>query len=366
MNLAGRRAMPNTDDAALRPIFLHGLWRSGSTFVWSRFRAAMGAYSYFEQLYPGLARLTLARLQPEPWREAVAANRHPRLETPYFSEFAPFISRRGVRGFQRRFAFDRFVLEAGDEHAPLKAYLQGLVDYAVQMQRRPVLGCNRTWLRTGWIRAEFNSHDVHIERDPAAIWASYRRHSEGGTHNYFTNLHLIVERNAAHPLLAPLAERLDLRTGLDRLRKAQKVYPPRVQAMTAEESYGLVYYMWSLALLSGLNHCDVIIDTGAPRLARWVERRVRELCGMELDFSGLRPLSPPDLTPLRRAEIEASVRDVMPWATLSETFDLHRIQTRLPQLSAAKSDMAGLLLERISPRRTREVDWLRVSDRRLA
>jgi hypothetical protein len=56
----------------------------------------------------------------------------------------------------------------------------------------------------------------------------------------------------------------------------------------------------------------------------------------------------------------------MPWATLSETFDLHRIQTRLPQLSAAKSDMAGLLLERISPRRTREVDWLRVSDRRLA
>src|ERR1700752_4779331 len=104
-----RRVAPDVarspDD--LRPVFLHGLWRSGSTYVWSRFRIARGAVCFYEPLHDGLRRLTRERIARDT-PHAVNANHHPPMEHPYFAEYAPLIGLRGVRGYRRRFAYDRF------------------------------------------------------------------------------------------------------------------------------------------------------------------------------------------------------------------------------------------------------------------
>ncbi len=324
---------------------MHGLWRSGSTYVWSRFRAVKGAYSYFEQLYPGLARITSARVGRGEWREAIAANRHPDLDAPYFAEFSPLIARRGVKGFDRRFAFDRFVLDADDRHPALERYLRRLIGYAAAQDRRPVLGCNRTWLRPAWIKARFGSYDVFVERDPVAIWCSYKRHAQAGNYNYFTNLHLILERNGRHPLFAPIAERVRLRRGLERFGKAVKAYPALIEAMSDAESYGLVYYMWSLSILSGLRHCDLIVDTGAPSMAARAAEAIKGDIGLDIDFSGIRPIQPVGLPAPMARSVERSVRAILPYESLSSGYDEAVALRRLGDLSDSKADRICALLE---------------------
>jgi hypothetical protein len=335
------------------PIFLHGLWRSGSTYVWSRFRAVKSAYSYFEQLYPGLARMTPARLRRGAWQDAVAANRHPELEAPYFAEFSPLLLRRGVKGFDRRFAFDRFALGPQDRYPALELYLDGLIGYATAQNRRAVLGCNRTWLRPAWIKARFGSYDVHVERDPMAIWASYKRHAQAGNYNYFTNLHLILERNSRHPLFAPIADRVRLRRGLQLLTKPAQAYPGLIERMSDAESYGLVYYMWSLSILSGLSHCDLIVDTGAPSMAGRASAAIKADSGLDIDFSGIRPIQPVGLAPSAARAAERSIRAILPYEALSATYDESAVWRRLGDLSDAKADQVFTLLDRMTsaPRR---------------
>ncbi len=327
------------------PIFLHGLWRSGSTYVWSRFRALKGAYSYFEQLYPGLARMTPSRLHGGAWQAAIAANRHPELDQPYFAEFSPLLSRRGVKGFDRRFAFDRFALGAEDRHPALERYLDSLIGYAGEQNRRAVLGCNRTWLRPAWIKACFGSYDVYVERDPVAVWSSYKRHAQAGNYNFFTNLHLILERNGDHPLFAPMADRVRLRRGLARYRKAAQAYPALIEAMSDQESYGLVYYMWSLSILSGLSHCDLIVDTGAPSMSKRAAETLRTDGGVEVDLSGIRPSDSDSLAFPALRTAERSIRAILPYAALSRTFDERAAWRRLDDLTDTKADRVFSLLD---------------------
>jgi hypothetical protein len=308
------------------------------------------AYSYFEQLYPGLARMTPSRLKRGAWRDAVAANRHPELDAPYFAEFSPLLSRRGVKGFDRRFAFDRFALSAEDRHPALEQYLRGLIGHAVAQRRRPVLGCNRTWLRPAWIKAHFGSYDIYVERDPVAIWSSYKRHAQAGNYNYFTNLHLILERNRHHPLFAPIAERVRLRRGLERLTKAAQAYPALIESMSDSESYGLVYYLWSLSILSGLSHCDLIVDTGAPSMAARAAAVVKADSGLDIDFSGIRRVHPVGLAGPTARAAERSIRSILPYDALSETYDQQAVRQRLSDLSTSKADgVFALLSEMKSP-----------------
>lgn len=62
----------------MRPIFLHCVWRSGSIYLWSRFRQADSTHCFYEPLHHGLAKLTAARIaRADP--TVVQANRHPAL-----------------------------------------------------------------------------------------------------------------------------------------------------------------------------------------------------------------------------------------------------------------------------------------------
>ncbi len=289
--------------------------------------------------------MTPSRLSRGAWREAVAANRHPELDEPYFAEFAPLLCRRGVKGFDRRFAFDRFALSADDRHPALERYLKGLIGYAATQDRRPVLGCNRTWLRPAWIKAQFASYDIYVERDPMAIWASYKRHAEAGNYNYFTNLHLILERNRRHRLFAPIADRVRLRRGLERYAKAAQAYPALIENMSDAESYGLVYYMWSLSILSGLRHCDLIVDTGAPSMAARAAEAIRADSGLAIDFSGIRPIHPMGLAAPTARAVERSIRSILPYDALSETHDQRATVRRLRDLSDSKADQVCALLD---------------------
>jgi hypothetical protein len=69
-------------------IFVHAGWRTGSTFVWSRFRQSQGLVAYYEIFNEGLKDLApsdVLRHAPRNWN-----SKHPDC-SPYFAEFLPLI-----------------------------------------------------------------------------------------------------------------------------------------------------------------------------------------------------------------------------------------------------------------------------------
>ncbi|MHB8284446.1 MAG: hypothetical protein ACYDD1_07195 [Caulobacteraceae bacterium] len=324
------------------------MWRSGSTYLWSRFREAPGAYCYFEPLYAGLAKLTPTRLQGPDWREAVSDNRHPALSAPYYAEYAPLIDRRGVKDYKRELSFHRYALTPETSDPGLQRYIQTLLDLAARQEKTCVLGFNRSALPIGWLKQTFDTYDVYIERDPALLWSSYMQHLQAGNYSYFINLLTIFELNAAHPLFAPLAARLPLRRGVDRLIKRKHFYRMAADRMPHEISYAMVLHMWMLGLLHGMTHCETLIDTGLadrPGYAADTARRIAAGCGLGVDLSALRYVGPAASVNVRdRQAAERLILELFPHDAAQAYVDQRVVASRLEQISPASAELLSSAL----------------------
>ncbi len=174
------------EDAEAPPVFLHGMWRSGTTYIWSRFREAEDVCAYYEPFHHGLDRLNPRRIARDT-PEKAAAFGHPALEKPYFSEYAELLAcPRGVKRYHRSFAHDRFLLGGDEAHPPRERYVSLLVEHAEQAGLRPILACNRTVLRLAWLKRRFASYDIHIDRDPHGVWRSYMQQMLRANYSFFT------------------------------------------------------------------------------------------------------------------------------------------------------------------------------------
>ena len=321
-----------------RAVFLHGMWRSGSTYLWSRFRVLPNACCFYEPLHHGLAKLTDTRIERDT-PEQITANRHPNLAQPYFAEFAPLIERRGVRDYHRSLAYGRFILQPREPHPRLERYISGLIAHAESQAQTPVLGFNRTGLRLAWLKARFNSFSIHIDREPAAIWASYAAEAAKGNYAFFSMWLTVIEKNADHPLIAPLMERLNLHRPLPAGLGQKARHRHIIEAMTQEESYFLVYYLWLACTGHALAECDLLIDTrlaDAPHYARRLAEQIAQATGLGVNFGDMRTAasrSPLDKTTQER--IEHSAAALFPPATLPRT---PAFKPRLASLSPRNGD----------------------------
>ena len=334
------RAAPAARPVAHRPIFLHSLWRTGSTYVWSRFRAAEGARCYYEPLHDGLARLNRRRIA-RGTAEIVEQNSHPQLNAPYFAEYAPLLAARGVRGYRPRFAYSRFALEPADTDAELQAYLAGLIAAARREGRTPVLGMNRSDLRISWMRSRFQSYDISVDREPADIFSSYISQMYKGNYYYFTKSMLIVELNRHHPIFAPFADRLKLRSKTEQLYENPKAfYHAILDGMSRESLYALTLYIWAVRSLHALSCCDLVVDLAlADRRGYRAElsERIAADCGLEVDFSDMQTAQPE--TSIRLAQQKAVERDllaILPIDALRPFIDRDRLAKRMADLAPRK------------------------------
>jgi hypothetical protein len=113
--------------------------------------------------------------------------------------------------------------------------------------------------------------------------------------------------------------------------------------------------MWSLSILSGLSHCDLIVDTAAPERAHVAAEAVKAGCGLDVDFSGLRAVNVQSPLSLGVKEVEGSIRAMLPSAAIAQVCEPSAIRRGLRQLSCAKADKVFPLIERVSAARTTRV-----------
>jgi hypothetical protein len=330
-----------------RSVFLHGMWRCGSTFVWSRFRGLGQTLCFYEPLHHGLARLNPRRLQRASTQQA-ADLRHPAMERPYFDEYAPLLSGRGTARFRREFAFGRFSLPPSRPDPALQHYLCGLIDVALAAGRATVAGFNGSDLRIGWMKVRFNALQVALDRDPYALWCSYMDQRRRGNFTFLINWLRILDANRGDPVLAPLAEHLRHRWPKGFYLKDKARYRAMVAQLTAEETYLVVCYFWMAYALHALSFCDVLADMdrlNEPGYRNELSLRIFAGCGLDIDLSQAVTASPAPAPLVNRQAAEWTARRLFPMRAMAPMTRLERVRLRLRELSPRKAALLRLLLD---------------------
>jgi hypothetical protein len=282
-------------------VFIHGLWRTGSTYVWSRFRALPEVCAYYELFHEALGcetRQELANRSPGGW-----ASRHPHLDTGYFAEYLPLIGGRGIPGFDKSFPVDHFFAENPDTLEPERRYIASLVAHAKRRGQAPVFGCCRTIGRAPWLRTRFRGMHILLVRDPRQQWYSgYARRREAGQAYFEVMPYFILgkaefapARRVARMLGIPMVDATTVDAEYQR-------YAALLDAADPEQSYAAFYAVLSLSLDRALPVADLVIDidrlSADPTYRIGVERAVRARTKLDVSFGDAavaRHDIPPDL-----------------------------------------------------------------------
>ena len=162
---------PAPPGAAGEPVFVHCMLRTGSTFVFGRFRNNERYRCFFEPLNEGLATLSERMIDHYSGPLAAKRMRHVEMELPYYEEYRPF--RRwwgGVRGYPPGFAYHDFFREHGEA---LAKYFRMLLASAAAEGRQAMFKLCRSYGRLGAMRREFSGQHAYLFRNPRDQWQSY-------------------------------------------------------------------------------------------------------------------------------------------------------------------------------------------------
>lgn len=225
------------------PIFVHSLFRSGSTYVFNAFRRATAGYwCYQEPLNEYVRHVASApeRLLEIDGHDA-SLLRHPLLERPYFWEF--YQVRNAIAAlFRKEFSYDGFFMPADHpSFVDLTGYLQRLIDSA---KGRPFLQCCRTFGRLAALRDTLGGTHIHLWRNPHDQWWSYQ------VGDYFdATTQLIYNASDLPTILAAAKELCGIPSFHDPDIDAELAHA-RGHRLAARNSYIAFYALWMYSLLA--------------------------------------------------------------------------------------------------------------------
>jgi hypothetical protein len=167
-------------------IFIHSMFRTGSSYLYSLFREDSSYYCYYEPLNEHLLNYTQSDALKKGDCSDFNSLRHKFNDKNYFYEFPYNDNGIGVKDFDQSFSFKSYFLDRNDKNDKLFDYIEFLKNYA---NARVVYQFCRSALRTGWFKNNFNSLNIYLVRDPRDQWMSY---STLGDNNYFNITNLII------------------------------------------------------------------------------------------------------------------------------------------------------------------------------
>jgi hypothetical protein len=271
-------------------VFLHGGWRCGSTYVWSRLRECAATLCFYEPFHEVLARCTANRI----WRDTTLTwnSRHPLLKHPYRYEYLPLLrsmGRRGIRRYREEFSVSEYFPGERGSHSQM-AYLRQLVRRAQRVGKQPVFGFSRSLARAGVIKEALGGCHVVIRRDPRQQWLSCRSYRVAEGALYFELCHFLIL--ALAPAQSPAgwyARFLGLpRPPAGRLRDQLRFMERALWPWTDELSYRAFMGVSLLSHEAAMCAADLIIDM--DRLSRECDYRDEvsaaflSQCGLEVRF----------------------------------------------------------------------------------
>lgn len=282
------------------PIFIHSMWRTGGTYLWSKFRSDCCYRAYYEPFHEAL--LSMADPKTSTETQVLASTpfvRHPSLNAPYFVEY-PFRSEGGVEFFDRSFPYARYCLDEQSSHECLQRYLTHLMAFANDKQQVPVFKFTRSLLRSRWLAARYRSRNLLVLRKPLDVWRSFR---DQGMY-YMTAVCQIISVNYAHPLLAQLVSAYDIPHG-DEIMVGNEWRVCREYAVNNWlDLYGIFYQFYLITCIYNLELADCVVDMNTlSECTQGRDRTARRLAdlGIRMSFDDA---AMPAHTDLSRSERE--------------------------------------------------------------
>lgn len=245
-------------EVANRPIFLHALFRTGSTYLWQKLRRSARVVTYYEPLHEELAYFSRDDLEVHKSRHSPGRFHGTNSDDWFFHEYEGLIPDigKGVVGYDRQFAYDQFADNA--DNVELSAYIDRLLTHAAP--RLPILQFNRTAMRQEWFKRNYpDIKHIYLLRDHVSQWASYTRFYTPGRRGFSRNDAIIAGKNRAQPLFRPL-ERLVPLIEYENPYDFFNYYDLVFDQYDWEERYTIFYYIWLVSLIEGCRHSDLIID----------------------------------------------------------------------------------------------------------
>lgn len=298
---------------AVPNVFLHGGWRCGSTYVWSRFRALQETLSYYEPFNEQLASCTAETILKN--TEQTWDSRHPALAAPYFSEYLPLVGSSGVCFYDDRFATARYFVGTQQQLFE-QDYLGLLLDVARTKGRHAVLGFSRSLGRVGAIKRSFEGCHVVLIRDPLQQWLSSRSYRETSQTSYFElgPLMILALAKPESPAGA-IARWLHLPSlAGDTFRHQFRSLRRHFRTLDDELSYRAFIAVYVLSYMHALLHADLVIDmdllSRSPSYRQSITAAFQERVGLSPDLSDcMLPLHATDALPIDADRIHAEVAE---------------------------------------------------------
>lgn len=249
-----------------QPIFIHALFRAGSTYIWRKLREKQNLCVFYEPLHEDLALFRASNLDEMRKRHAPAIFHKDRGdENWFFYEYEPLVrdGDAGIPEFNRKFSYDYYA--KNDEGADLRAYIDALLETAAP--KNPVLQFNRTSLRQEWFAREYpGCLQVYLYRGDFHQWMSAARFETArGIKGFLRNSLMISGKNKDAPLMAPLAQIVPL-AATPNVTRMHQMYDKIYDAYALEEHFVISYYIWMMSLIEACKHADLIVDV--DRLSR--------------------------------------------------------------------------------------------------
>ncbi|HTY65215.1 MAG TPA: hypothetical protein VMH36_01080 [Alphaproteobacteria bacterium] len=275
----------------MNAVFLHSGWRTGSTYVWNKFRRVPSCMAFYEPFNDLLASLNAVGVLMTSRHDA--ALRHSGLDLPYFHEYLPLLGTKGHPLFRDEFVCrDYFV--AGEKLPEQRLYLDSLLALAEKAKKTPVLGFVRSLGRVAWFKRELEGANIILIRSPFSQWVSGQKVAADGGYKFFDPVHFLIlsqARGSAQAVEHALAHRIpryeNLTTNAGRLMLADTVNcaPPAVRFAV----FASVYF---LSMMAALPHADLVIDVDLLTTDTGYRARRRaellRLTGCDIDFSDAR------------------------------------------------------------------------------
>lgn len=243
-----------------KPIFIHSLFRTGSTYTWNKFRESPNYYCYYEPFHQVLAQLT-----PKNIEHALSKNydrvKHPHLTRYYLYEYKPLLKngQSGVPYFKKSFSFDEFCYNG--ENPDLEKYIDCLISAAGD--KIPLFQFNRSALRVKWFKQNYpDSLNIYLVRNPRDQWESYLQLYRRSNYTGFFLMDLIIAAiNKDKSDFLPLARHLPLLRYQNHCQDNENdFYRLVLESYSEEEKYLVFYYTWFRALVENVSNADFILN----------------------------------------------------------------------------------------------------------
>ena len=269
------------DNQHASPVFIHSLFRAGSTYLFNVFRRSDSGYWCYQE--PLSEMLIQKAAKPGGFLESVSEVelllRHPELKKPYFYEFH-VVTDAIARYFRKEFSYDQYFAREKDDFTDIKTYFSALRDGS---RGRPVFQCCRTTGRIAGLKAACGGVHIFLWRNPWDQWWSYKKD------HYFDSRNLLIA-NARHlpSFLVALKKDLkipDLYNSTPAVKQAYCV----IRYLDSRASYKLFYALWCHAMLEAQPHSELSISIDRLSVSNAYREEILEklqLLGVAgLDFS---------------------------------------------------------------------------------